>query len=162
MWWSKLLYQEVISLQGSSVFSYFPSPREINYSITDFVPSFCPCKNLETSHDRGACSLSQDRMVVPRGQDRAKGPQAAQRCFPPGLKPPLPSARPVPGPQNRAPQAEVSLAPSGFEPPSLGAPGDPSLPPSSRGAHSACLSQRPLSTRSPVTLGEGPALMPSF
>ncbi|XP_043747815.1 basic salivary proline-rich protein 2-like [Cervus elaphus] len=83
-------------------------------------------------------------MVVPRGQDRAKGPQAAQRCFPPGLKPPLPSARPVPGPQNRAPQAEVSLAPSGFEPPSLGAPGDPSLPPSSRGAHSACLSQRPL------------------
>ena len=56
------------------------------------------------------------------------------------VKPPPAVAHSVQGPQKRAPEAEVHLAPSGFEPPSLGAPGDTSLPPSSGGAHSACFS----------------------
>ena len=45
------LYQEVVSLQGSPMFSCSPSPSEINYLITDFVPSFCPCENLQMSRD---------------------------------------------------------------------------------------------------------------
>ena len=52
------LYQAVISLQGSPIFSYSPSPSEINYLIMGFVPSFCLCENLQTSHDCGPCGLS--------------------------------------------------------------------------------------------------------
>ena len=86
------------------------------------------------------CLRTGKRWLLPMDRTERKDGQGAGTASGLQVKPPPAVARSVPGPQKWVPQAEVHLAPLGFEPPSLGAPGDTSLPPSSGGTHSACLS----------------------